>query len=428
MHTQLKKLIDAQADLRAKREEIAARCALDDGGVDVAKLTDEDNAFLRDYDAKMGTFIAQERSVRALANNQMQTEGKQVFSEGDKRDLSKFNIVSVINDLCRREQLSGVALELRQEAEKEAQRAGQAVSPNSILLPSSLRALSVSGGTGGDAGGVTVATNLAQLVNAYFPTSFVAQAGAKFLTGLVGNIDIPYQDASVVPTFDQYNENDPIVFSDMKWGKYSMTPKVLKSGVKISKSLLIQSSIDVQMEVIKMISTARDKKLNSMAYSIFNNLPVGRTVSLGAAGGALTSSALIDMETLCTANDSPGPFKYIVNAKTIGAMKKIWETPVSGSNVVASKKLYENGMANEYPVIKSNYIPSNLVKTTGTGLSAAIFGDFSDLWIGQWGVVELLVNPYSYSETSQIGIISEDRVDMAVVHSTSFSMIKDIIA
>ena len=41
----------------------------------------------------------------------------------------------------------------------------------------------------------------------------------------------------------------------------------------------------------------------------------------------------------------------------------------------------------------SNNVPSNLTKGSGTGLSALIYGNFSDLLIGMFGHLEILVDP-----------------------------------
>jgi len=40
-------------------------------------------------------------------------------------------------------------------------------------------------------------------------------------------------------------------------------------------------------------------------------------------------------------------------------------------------------------------VPSNLTNGTGINLSAVLFGNWSDLMIGEWGVLEILPNPYA---------------------------------
>ena len=43
----------------------------------------------------------------------------------------------------------------------------------------------------------------------------------------------------------------------------------------------------------------------------------------------------------------------------------------------------------------TNDCTSNLTKGSGTNLSAAIFGDFSDLYVGTWNEMEILVHQFS---------------------------------
>ena len=43
----------------------------------------------------------------------------------------------------------------------------------------------------------------------------------------------------------------------------------------------------------------------------------------------------------------------------------------------------------------SNNVPSNLIKGTGSNLSAVIYGNFADLLIGLYGTLEILLDPYT---------------------------------
>ena len=55
-----------------------------------------------------------------------------------------------------------------------------------------------------------------------------------------------------------------------------------------------------------------------------------------------------------------------------------------------------------------------------------LFGDFSQLLVGSWGVLDLLVDPYSSSETGAVKIVAFQDVDFAVRHAQAFAAIKDI--
>ena len=80
-----------------------------------------------------------------------------------------------------------------------------------------------------------------------------------------------------------------------------------------------------------------------------------------------------------------------------------------------------------YKFAETNNVPSNLTKGSGTDLSALIFGNFSDLIIGKWGAVDVLVDPYSLGTTGAVRVIVFSDVDVAVRHAESFAAILDMI-
>jgi hypothetical protein len=73
-------------------------------------------------------------------------------------------------------------------------------------------------------------------------------------------------------------------------------------------------------------------------------------------------------------------------------------------------------------------VPGDLTKGTGTNLSALIFGNFNDLIIGEWGSVEILVNPYGAGFTSgDVAIRIMQTIDIAFRQVVSFAAITDMI-
>ena len=76
----------------------------------------------------------------------------------------------------------------------------------------------------------------------------------------------------------------------------------------------------------------------------------------------------------------------------------------------------------------SNNVPSNLTKGSGTGLSALIYGNFSDLLIGMFGQLEILVDPYTDFAKGTVGVRALQSIDIAVRHAESFAAMQDAIA
>jgi hypothetical protein len=131
-------------------------------------------------------------------------------------------------------------------------------------------------------------------------------------------------------------------------------------------------------------------------------------------------SAVIAMETAVnTGNALMGSLKYITNAAGYGLLKST--AAVSSSD---SRMLLENGMMNGYPVLVSNGVASGSdFTTTGYGL---IFGNWADLIIGQWGGVDILVDPYTQAALGEVRIVVNFYIDAASGYgaTTSFEAYK----
>ena len=76
----------------------------------------------------------------------------------------------------------------------------------------------------------------------------------------------------------------------------------------------------------------------------------------------------------------------------------------------------------------SNNVPSNLTKGSGADLSAVIYGNFSDLLIGLFGTLEILVDPYTDFAKGTTAVRVLQSIDIAVRHAESFAAMQDAIA
>ena len=81
-----------------------------------------------------------------------------------------------------------------------------------------------------------------------------------------------------------------------------------------------------------------------------------------------------------------------------------------------------------YRVIATSLVPSNLTKGTGSSLSAMIFGNFSDIIIGEWSLgLDVLFDPYTGSSTGAMRVTCFMDIDVAIRHAESFAAIQDLV-
>jgi HK97 family phage major capsid protein len=90
--------------------------------------------------------------------------------------------------------------------------------------------------------------------------------------------------------------------------------------------------------------------------------------------------------------------------------------------------IWENGELNGYPAFASANVPSNLTKGTSTTIcSAIIFGNFQEIFIGDWGAFEIIPDIYTLADKNSVKLTTIQLVDVGVRHAASFAAIKDAL-
>lgn len=147
------------------------------------------------------------------------------------------------------------------------------------------------------------------------------------------------------------------------------------------------------------------------------------------AGGAITNAKVVDLETaVANANGIVGRVGYYTNSKVRGAMKKIPKESGGASGYIWNS-MDAATPVNGYACGISNNVPSNLAKgSSGNVNSALIFADWAELFLMQWGGMEIIVDPYSSKKAGQIEIQMDSFWDIKLRRKGCFGYIKDIVA
>jgi len=165
---------------------------------------------------------------------------------------------------------------------------------------------------------------------------------------------------------------------------------------------------------------------------IANISGIGSVVG-GTNGAQLTLDNLIDLETAVTfANGPEDSLAYLTNAKAIGWAKKLKSTTGQylWTNSPNGQRSGTPGEVNGYPVARSNQARSTLTKGTASGIcSEVFFGAWSELLIGEWGVLEIVPNPYDASVYANGGVLLRalQSIDIGVRHNASFAAMTDAL-
>ena len=258
--------------------------------------------------------------------------------------------------------------------------------------------------------------------------------GTRFMSGLKGDVAIPKLATGVSAGF--VAENGATTEVNATFAQVTMSPKSLGAFTDVSRLLMIQSDPSVEQIV-------RDDLLNSIAQKIedvaieggASNEPTGITgttgigsVAIGTNGGALTWAKVTDLVKEVEVDNAAinaNTLAYLTNPKVKSHLASTSKVASTDSVMLLDapwNQLYG------YDLAVTNNVPSDLTKGSGTGLSAMIFGDFSQLMIGFFSTPDVLIDPYTGGSSGAVRIRVIQEVDVAVRHAQSFAACLDINA
>lgn len=315
-----------------------------------------------------------------------------------------------------------------------------------FFMPLNIRAASgtayaVGTAGSGTTGGTLVATNLlaSEFIEVLRNKARVVQLGARMLTGLVGNVDIPRQTSATTTYW--VTEGADVTEAEAAFDKISLSPKTVGARSQMTRNMMMQSTPDIEMVVRNDLAAQLALAIDLAAIAgtgssgqptgILNTSGIGSVVG-GTNGAAITIDHLIDLETSVTAANAPEDnLAYLTNAKLIGALKKLKST--TGQYLWTDSPLGQRsgtpGEINGYTVARSNQVSSTGTKGTSSGVcSTVVFGNWNELIIGEWGVLEILPNPYgSGYNNGSVDIRALQSVDLGVRHAKSFAAMTDAL-
>lgn len=349
----------------------------------------------------------------------------------DERDVRNYSIVRAIRALSDTAGPRWENAPLEKEASDAiAERLGR--SPRGFFVPNEVQRRDMTVGTA-TAGGNLVSTDLLSesFIDMMRNRMVVQQAGATVLAGLVGNVAIPRQTGGATAYW--VAESGSPTESAQTIDQLTMTPKTVGAFTDLSRKLLLQSSIDVENFCRRDLSTVLALAIDLAALhgSGSSNQPTGvastsgiGSVAGGTNGAAPTWAHVVNLEReVAIDNADTGSLSYITNAKVRGKMKQT--AKVSSTDSIM---LWENNSSplNGYPAYVTNQVSSTLDKGSSTGVCSAIFfGNWADLIVGLWGVLDILVDPYTGGTAGTVRVVALQDVDIAVRHAESFAAMLD---
>jgi HK97 family phage major capsid protein len=412
--------------LKLKRESLHAEM---DVLANKAELTAEDSSRwdelkreIRNLDSQIGREEEIEEHLRTRANAQGND-----LSKKEEKDMSLYSFVKAIQESMKG-RLSGLELEMHQEAEKEFALIGQPLNGFGI----SSKVLRLGNHKRADVTTATaplVQTNLVGFIDALYAKLFAVQAGAQVMSGLTGNVSIPRVGTAATTGWETEVADADDAGSDTE--SVPLTPKRLACYQDVSKQLINQSAYNVEAIMRGLFISSMYVTLEKALIAGASNGPTGilatsniGNVALGDNGAAPVLADILNLVKTIAAADaefgnlafavSPaGRWKLQSTALESGHPERVWAVNVP-DNLIG------------YKAFVSSCVPDDLTKGNQASVcSAILFANWAELIIAQFAGFDVTVDPLTQAIGNKTRIVLNSFWDMACKHPKSFAAIKD---
>lgn len=407
----------ALAAIREQRASkiVEMRTLLNNAETEKRALAHPEQSTFDKLKADVQNLEAQEARAQFLEDAERRTGG-QPITHCSEHDLQRrVNVVEVIRAQMEGRALTGAAAEYQVETERRTGRKAQGV-----FVP--LAALEQRVTTTGNAGEIRPTDHRADQYIEPFRNSLLARRlGVRVLSGLTGNLSIPKHGTGT--TVGWVAENAALTPSDMTFDSVGLSPKHAGGMTEMSRQLLQQSSPDIEQLVRDDLSFMLAQAIDSALFiGGGTNQPSGVLSTTGVQTASLATlswaNVLAMLQKLDLVNASAANIvgSMQVKAKLQGTLKA---TGIAGY-------LMEGGKVADLPAYFTNQLPLNATPTPDTG--RLIAGDWSQVLLGIWSELDILVNPFAETAYSKGNVLvrAMSTVDIAVRHPEAFVHADDI--
>jgi HK97 family phage major capsid protein len=297
-------------------------------------------------------------------------------------------------------------------------------------------AYQVGSGTGGNLS----ATNLMadNFIEVLRNSSVTAQLGARYLTDLVGGVDIPRQSGAT--SVGWVGESTAGSESEATFDKVSLRPKTVTAWSVISRLMMLQSTPAIEMlaRADLLAQTALAIDLAALSGSGTSNTPTGIVNQSGVAsvvggtnGANLSFDHIIQLKSAPRIANAPlANLGFALNYKSVGYLETLKSTTGQylWSDAGAAAGAPRSIKGESY--VASQQLRSNLTKGSSSSIcSELIYGNWLELLIAMWGVTEIAVNPYDSTgfKNGDVVLRVMQTCDIGVRHPVSFAVMSDAL-
>ena len=303
--------------------------------------------------------------------------------------MSNFSLIKAINDVVNNRNINEDALSVIEMGANEMRKSGLSYS-GQIQLPVEERTAPTDGAivaTVDEQGKEIVPTDKLNILEPLRANSILAQAGATFLTGLVGNLSIPSYTGTTCGWKGEMDEAGNGIGS---FDTVELAPKRLTAYIDISKQFLVQDSVGAE-EMLRrdIVNALRDKLEATILGDAAGDTTKPAGIFYDADEVTPSYAAVCEMEANLEDANFLGNKCFVMSP---AAKSEFKQTTISGTKSDL-RLLMQGNEVNGYPVYSSSNV------------AGYAFGDFSELVVAQWGAIDIVVDPYTLATKNAIRLV-----------------------
>jgi HK97 family phage major capsid protein len=437
----------------ARREDIMA-VATDKDFRKYVSIDEAQKAIAENTSADAFRDIVSRKIVAANDASRVGTAGTNLFAEMDKSDRKRFSVFRLVRSLVNQAKLgtfpaSACDARLEHEYSDELKKRLK-ITTQGPLIPDGLssRALgtqAVAAATGqlgltSEAAAVATYTH-PEVIELLRNRPRVEQLGARHMGGLQGIIRLPRQSSAA--TAQWVGEGAAVSESDLTLDFIQITPHRISAQTAWDVELLAETAPDVealaradQDQVILLaldLAAISGTGANAQPLGLMNTTgltllsPSGTAFSDG--GQPLTWADILKFEsTVAAANADAASSAWMFTPEVRSALKATLKATNGLAGFIWGDGSKDPlGIDTEGPAGYRAGITNQLSKTgtksgvTGSILHNAIFGDWSQLIIADWGAREIVVDPYTQAASGAVVVTQRALNDITIRHIAAFA-------
>lgn len=365
---------------------------------EIRMLTDEENQKLNETKEQIEKINEELRNLDVELPQDEQNNLKPIRTM-EKRN---FSLVQAIRNVANNRQQDEFTQEVLNAGAENFRMTGNSFQGQIQLPNAEFRTI-----TKATEGGDIVATDLFDIAQAIHNKSVMAALGCRIISGLTNDLQFPIISEANA-TWEA--ETATTAATTPTFSSIKLSPKRLSMVVPISKMLLAQDSAGIERAVRNEITMGILGKLES---TIFGDAAGTTTQPAGLFTGTISNTisdyaSVVNLESALDGKDGYANMKYLLSPSVKATLRSM----IKGTN--GTGMVYENGEVDGTPALCTGYVDAGKLA----------YGDFSNLIIGIWDGLDIVVDNYSLAADGCVRLVVNFYCDAQVLRSGAIQVAK----